>query len=58
MEFSDGSYIEKSLEDNQHDYQTILLDKPVETEYVKITIMDVYKGTKYQDTCISEVCLY
>lgn len=55
IEFSDGSSIEKELGDNRMDYQEITLAKPVKSKSIKITILDVYNGSKYSDTCISEV---
>lgn len=35
--------------------QVIQLPKPVKTNFVKITILEVEKSNKYSDTCISEV---
>ncbi|MZQ74725.1 MAG: hypothetical protein GT589_01020 [Peptoclostridium sp.] len=55
IEFSDGSYIESALEDSFGMSNTITLEQPVKTSSVKLTILDVYGGTKYQDTCISEI---
>jgi hypothetical protein len=54
---SDGRSREFELQDNQLDYQNIVLDMPVTTTSVKLIILEVYKGTKYQDTCISELKL-
>lgn len=55
LSFSDGSSTEFNLEDNKMDYQILTLSKPVHTSYIKFTILEVYKGTIYQDTCISEI---
>lgn len=57
LTFSDGSQQVYTLTD-QENAQTIKLDQAVDTQSVKITIDSVYKGTKYDDTCISEVELY
>ncbi len=35
----------------------IKLDRPVEASWVKITILDAQAGTRYDDTCISEIRL-
>jgi len=37
---------------------TVLLDQAVTTSWIKITIMEVSKGSNYDDTCISEIRLY
>lgn len=37
------------------DMQYIEFDKPVLMSRFKITIIDIYKGTKWNDTCLSEV---
>lgn len=36
----------------------VLLDKPLVTSYVKITILEATAGTKFEDTCVSEIALY
>ena len=36
----------------------ILLDKKVKASSVKVTILSANAGTKYKDTCISEVKFY
>ncbi len=53
--FPDGISEEYLLKDNVLDYQVLKLSKPVTTNSIKITIMEIYKGTKYNDTCISEI---
>lgn len=58
IEFSDGKTIEKQLGDLRRVSNYIEFDEAITTEYVKITILDVYKGSKYPDTCISEILLY
>ncbi len=58
LEFSNGECIESELNDNELRFQTIEFEKPISTRFVKITILDVYKGSKYNDTYISEVELF
>ncbi|MBU1167367.1 discoidin domain-containing protein [Patescibacteria group bacterium] len=53
LEFGDGTTIKKELED-KYGMQIIEFDK-VKTDKVKITIEQVYSGTKYNDTSISEI---
>ena len=43
-----------SLEDST----VIILDKPQKTSFVKIIILEAGFGTKYEDTCISEIDFY
>jgi hypothetical protein len=38
--------------------QFITLDKPVPMSSLKLVILDVYRGTKYRDTCISEIKIF
>ncbi len=52
--FSDGESQTATLAD-QKDFQRVLIDRDKPTRFVKLVIMEVYKGTKYDDTCISEV---
>ena len=51
LSFSDGSSVVCSFDDTP-DVQTVELDHYLFTSYVQITILDVYKGTQCQDTCI------
>ena len=51
-----GSVVCSFLDQNVE--QTILLSEPVTTDYVYVTILDVYAGTKCDDTCIYEVKAY
>lgn len=53
LEFSDGSIVEKDLEDR---YAMHMLDfDQRKTSSIKITIKEVYSGSKYNDTAISEI---
>lgn len=54
VEFSDGSAWQFILKDIMEG-QVILLEEPVVTQNVRITIDSVYHGAKYTDTVISEV---
>lgn len=58
IELSDGSVLVKSLADGNMGYQTVSLDAPIKTDFVKISILEVYRGTQYRDTCLSEIELY
>ncbi len=40
---------------DEKDWQRLYLDEPVETTYVTIRIDSVYEGSKYKDTCISDI---
>jgi len=51
MEFSNGQIM---MIDNDF-IKNEFLDNPVQTSFVKITIEAVERGTKYHDTCMSEI---
>lgn len=53
LEFDDGSREAFRLED--HDQEQTFTFTPRDTCYVKLIITGVYRGTKYNDTCISEI---
>ncbi len=55
IEFSDGTYEDYLLEDTFLDYQAIVFDKPVVTDYIKLTIIEVYEGSRYADCCLTEI---
>ncbi|MGE5604464.1 MAG: NADase-type glycan-binding domain-containing protein [Bacteroidota bacterium] len=55
LSFDNGTTLESELKDRQKGFQTIPLTKPQRIEYLRMTILEVYPGTKYHDTCISEV---
>jgi Mg-chelatase subunit ChlD len=54
ISFSDGKFQMNELKDVQES-QRILIDRDAPTSYIKLEIMDVYKGAKFDDTCIAEV---
>ncbi|MEA4962438.1 DUF5050 domain-containing protein [Lutispora sp.] len=68
IEFSDGSSIIKELDDEFAEYdksfgeyfgvQEIFFDREIDTDYIKISILDVYRGNKYDDTCISGIQIF
>ena len=51
----DGTEADYTLKDNCEDFQSIYLDKETEVTALVFTIQDVYRGTKYNDTCIDEI---
>lgn len=56
FEFSDGTSHEVTLLGEYSEQSNLIaFDPPVDTEYIKITILSVYPGNKYNDTCISEI---
>jgi hypothetical protein len=54
LHFSDGKTQTVALEDKM-DYQTVAVDRDTPTDYIKLEIRDVYKGSRYDDTAISEL---
>lgn len=51
----EGGYSQKA---ELYDYDAVfLLDMPVKTDWVKLTILNAMPGEKYEDTCISEIRL-
>ncbi len=53
LHFSDGTSRKIELEDKQA--MQFFEIEPVQTSYVKLVIDQVYRGTRYDDTCISEM---
>lgn len=49
-----GASTDAVLQDTPKE-QSVRFSAPVRTKSVKLTILDVYKGSKYQDTCISDM---
>ncbi len=58
IEFENGKTINAQLEDVYNTYQEIDVVDAEGSSYVVITILDVYSGTVYTDTCISEIAAY
>ena len=57
ISFSDGSEKEISLEDTMG-VQILTFESGVKTQFVKIEIESVYKGSTYEDTCISDISFF
>lgn len=53
-EFSGGRSAIIYLEDNPG-FQKVVLSSSTSTNFIKLIILDVYRGTKYDDTAISEI---
>lgn len=58
IEFSDGSMVLADIQDGYGSKNTVQLNQPVTTSFIKVTILDVYHGQKYDDTCIAEIWAY
>ena len=56
-EFSETHYRLYTLKDTMA-MQYIEFDKPIFMDRIKFTIRDVYKGSKWDDTCISEIRIF
>ena len=52
---TDGTSYIFDLKDNTLDFQTLDFGETVETRDVTIKILDIYEGSKFNDTCISEI---
>ena len=57
VEVSDGTSERLKLQDNVDGSQTFYFDGRI-TSYVKISILSTYKGSKYEDTVMSEIELF
>lgn len=57
IDFSDGSSVTVQFSDKMSEYE-VTLSKNVTTSWVKFTILGAYPGSKYEDTCISEIGFY
>ena len=55
--FPDGTTIRKSLTDAYAEYQLLVFDSPIVCDEFSIEIQEVYNGSKYNDTCISEILI-
>lgn len=58
IEFSNGEHLIKKLICDMPRIQVIKLPKFIKTNYVKLTILEVEKGTEYKDTCISDLYFF
>jgi len=56
LEFSDGTKINKELPDK---YGMHFIEfSTIETTFLKLTIKNIYSGSKYNDTCIAEIDIW
>ena len=53
-----GPAADFTLKDGCEDFQSIHLEEDAKATAVIFTIEDVYRGTKYNDTCIAEIRFY
>lgn len=53
--FSDGSQRQFTLDDSFYEPCQVNFINPVRTDSLKIEILEVYEGTTYQDTCITDI---
>lgn len=60
LDFSEGEYIYYKIDDSKYEikYVELFFDRPVSTDSIKLTIIDVFEGSSYEDTCITEVNAY
>lgn len=58
LHFSDGSSQEFELADEFMGIQRLQFASPIVTNYIRIELVDMYSGTKYEDTCITELSVY
>lgn len=58
VEFSSGEKESYMLEDYYGKSQEITFSEAKESSMIKVTIESVYEGSKYEDTCISEIQIY
>ncbi len=65
LSFSDGTVLDVDLQEcsyykaeDQTFSDCILLDTPISTDYLQITILEAEAGTKYDDICLSEIELW
>lgn len=65
LRFSDGSTCEWNLGKEEYQSMTELLysdmisfESPVWTDYLRITILEAESGTKYDDTCLTEIAMW
>ncbi|HEY3452258.1 MAG TPA: hypothetical protein VGK67_38290, partial [Myxococcales bacterium] len=54
LEFSDGEKMQLAFKDDPTE-ETVLLPTPKKCAWVKLTVNEIYKGTKWNDLAISEI---
>jgi len=57
LDFSQGQYLYNEVDENKTNsrYITITFSRPISANSIKLTILDVFEGSKYEDTCITEI---
>ena len=59
LTFSDGSTHEEELTGGAFDQRCVItFDEPIITSSVQITVLELEKGSRYNDTCISEISFF
>lgn len=59
LKFSNGLSVTYEFDDSYNEeFQTIWLNKPVETNFITLEVIDTYEGEEYTDLCVSEVHVY
>lgn len=58
ISLSNGNIYTYILSDVFENYDTIIFSSPQYCSSITLTILDVYKGSKYDDTCITEVLIF
>jgi hypothetical protein len=60
LDFSQGQYIYYEVDEDKTESKhiRIIFDKPISTDFIKLTILDVFEGGKYEDTCITDIVAY
>ncbi|NLJ73264.1 MAG: PQQ-like beta-propeller repeat protein [Syntrophomonadaceae bacterium] len=60
LDFSRGEYIYHKIDDSKYPviHIELFFDRPVPTDSIKLTIVDVFEGDSYEDTCITEINAY
>lgn len=55
ISFDDGTYLDQELKDGELKPQTITLPEAKQIRTLRLTVLETYKGSKFNDTCISEI---
>ena len=60
LDFSEGQYIYYEVDEdkNASKHIRIIFDRPISTNFIRLTILDVFEGSKYEDTCITDIVAY
>ncbi len=58
VSFSNGSSETFTLADQSSGTERLTFAQPVTTDSVRLTILEVYAGYKYEDTCITELSVF